>query len=190
MMLTSDNPHTLDNLEATPQHNLRLFFALWPDNEVREALYHTGKWLYKHWGGRRMRANTLHITLAFLGDIPAAQLPAVMACAESIHAEAFELLLEKADYWRHNQIGWLGANALPAQYIALVKQLHNALSKAALPTDQRAHVPHVTLLRNTPGGKIPVCEPIHWPIHNFVLVRSNPDPCGAHYEVIKRWQLV
>lgn len=183
------NQPELNQPAAPIQKNLRLFFALWPNDDVRQALSLTGKWLYKHWGGRRMRADTLHITLAFLGDIPAERLPAVMTCAETIRAEAFELLLDKADYWQHNHIGWLGANQLPAQYITLVKQLHSALTMAELPTDPRPHVPHVTLLRNTLGGKIPACEPVHWSIHDFVLVRSSLGPEGAHYEVIKRWSL-
>jgi 2'-5' RNA ligase len=50
-------------------------------------------------------------------------------------------------------------------------------------------VPHVTLLRNTAGGALPECDPVRWPVRDFVLVASRTDADGAHYEVIRRWPL-
>ena len=168
---------------------LRLFFALWPDAATRDALNRTGKWLHQHWGGRRMRADTLHITLAFLGSTPADQLDVLDACADSIQAESFELLLDQAGYWRHNRIGWLGASQTPPQHVELVNALNAALKSAGFAVDARPHVPHVTLLRNTAGGELPQCAPVHWPISGFVLVASRTGAEGAYYEVVRRWAL-
>lgn len=168
---------------------LRLFFALWPDDATRDALNRTGKWLHQHWGGRRMRADTLHITLAFLGSTPTDQLDVLAACADAVQTEAFELVLDQAGYWRHNRIGWLGASETPPQHLELVGALNAALQGAGFPVDARPHVPHVTLLRNSAGGEVPECAPVHWPINAFVLVASRTDPDGAHYEVIRRWPL-
>ncbi len=173
---------------AQPE-TLRLFFALWPDDATRDALNHTGKWLHQHWGGRRMRADTLHITLAFLGSTPVDQLDALFACADTVQSHAFELVLDQTGYWRHNRIGWLGANEAPPQHLDLVGALNTALQAADFPVDARPHVPHVTLLRNTAGGEIPACEPVRWPVSDFVLVKSVTEPDGAHYEVIRRWSL-
>ncbi|MBW8365839.1 MAG: RNA 2',3'-cyclic phosphodiesterase [Rhizobium sp.] len=168
---------------------LRLFFALWPDGATRDALNRTGKWLHQHWGGRRMRADTLHITLAFLGSTPAAQLDTLVACADTVQSRAFELILNQAGYWRHNRIGWLGANEAPPQHLDLVGTLNTALQAADFPVDARPHVPHVTLLRNTAGGEIPACAPVRWPVSDFVLVKSVTEPEGANYKVIRRWSL-
>jgi len=168
---------------------LRLFFALWPDDATRAALNRTGKWLHQHWGGRRMRADTLHITLAFLGSTPADQRDAVLACADAVQTESYELLLDQAGYWRHNRIGWLGMSETPPRHVELVEALNVQLRAAGLPVDGRPHVPHVTLLRNTAGGEIPACEPVRWPVSEFVLVKSVTEPEGAHYEVIRRWPL-
>ncbi|MBI3430788.1 MAG: RNA 2',3'-cyclic phosphodiesterase [Hydrogenophilales bacterium] len=168
---------------------LRLFFALWPDDATRDALNRTGKWLHQHWGGRRMRADTLHITLAFLGSTPAEQLNTLVACADGVEVEAFELLLDQAGYWRHNRIGWLGASDPPPQHFALVTALNGALQATGFPVDARPHVPHVTLLRKTAGGEVPACSSVRWPVSDFVLVKSATDPDGAHYEVIRRWPL-
>jgi 2'-5' RNA ligase len=169
--------------------SLRLFFALWPDDATRDALYRAGKWLHKHWGGRLMRADTLHITLAFLGSTPAEKLDALIACADTVQTDAFELILDQAGYWRHNRIGWLGATETPPPHLELVGALNAALQAAGFPVDVRPHVPHVTLLRKSVGGEVPPCEPVHWPVSDFVLVASRTEAEGAHYEVIRRWPL-
>ena len=175
--------------EALEPAILRLFFALWPDDATRGALDRTGKWLHQHWGGRRMRADTLHITLAFLGATPAEVVDALIACAGRVRADAFELVLDEAGYWRHKRIGWLGASETPPQHFELVRSLNVALQRAGFPVDARPHVPHVTLLRKSKGGEIPACDPVRWPVGDFVLVKSNIDSDGAHYEVIRRWPL-
>ncbi|MDO9469057.1 MAG: RNA 2',3'-cyclic phosphodiesterase [Thiobacillus sp.] len=168
---------------------LRLFFALWPDDATRDALNRTGKWLHQHWDGRRMRADTLHLTLAFLGSTPTDQLDRLVACADSVHTEPFELVLDRAGYWRHNRIGWLGASETPAQYLELVRALNAALQAAGFPIDARPHVPHVTLLRNSAGGEVPACTLVRWGASEFVLVVSRTEADGAHYDVIRRWPL-
>ena len=168
---------------------LRLFFALWPDDATRDALDRTGKWLHRHWGGRRMRADTLHITLAFLGATPADQLDTLFACADAVQAEPYELLLDQAGYWRHNRIGWLGASETPPQHAELVEALNAQLRAAGFPVDDRPHVPHVTLLRKSDGGAVPDCRAVNWPIGDFVLVKSITESDGARYEVVRRWAL-
>jgi 2'-5' RNA ligase len=168
---------------------LRLFFALWPDDATRDALNRTGKWLHQHWGGRRMRTDTLHITLAFLGTTPVEQLDAVIASADSVKTEAYDLVLDQAGYWRHNRIGWLGASDTLPQHFELIAQLNAGLNQAGFPVDPHPHVPHVTLLRNTAGGEVPACIPVRWPIKEFVLVKSATESDGAHYAVMRRWPL-
>ena len=136
-----------------------------------------------------MRADTLHITLAFLGSTPAEQLDALANCADTIKIDAFELVLDQAGYWRHNCIGWLGASETPPQYFELIEALNTALQAAGFPVDPRPHVPHVTLLRKSAGGEAPACSPVRWPVGDFVLVKSSTESDGAHYEVIRRWSL-
>lgn len=168
---------------------LRLFLALWPDAATRDALNRNGKWLHRHWGGRRMRADTLHITLAFLGATPVDKLDAAVACADAVEGEPYELLLDQAGYWRHNRIGWLGASETPPQHAELVEALNAQLRAADFPVDERPHVPHVTLLRKSDGGEVPECRPVRWPMREFVLVKSVTEPDGARYEVMRRWVL-
>jgi 2'-5' RNA ligase len=131
----------------------------------------------------------VHITLAFLGETPADRLDDLVACADGVESDAYDLVLDQAGYWRHNRIGWLGASETPPQHFELVRALNTGLQQAGFPVDARPHVPHVTLLRNARGGEVPACTPVVWPIREFVLVQSNLDPDGAHYEVVRRWAL-
>ncbi len=166
---------------------LRLFFALWPDDATRDALDRTGKWLHQHWGGRRMRADTLHITLAFLGRTPVDRLDAAIACADAVAVDPYALLLDQAGYWRHNRIGWLGVSKTPPQHVELVKALNAQLRMAGFSVDNRPHVPHVTLLRKSDGGEVPACRAVAWPVKDFALVKSVAESGGARYEVMRRW---
>ncbi len=176
-------------LGPTDPDTLRLFFALWPDDATRTALNHTGKWLHQHWDGRRMRADTLHLTLAFLGRTPVDQLDALIASVDAVEAGAFELTLDQPGHWQHNRVGWLGPSQPPPQLGELVNLLNAAIQQSGVVFDARPHVPHVTLLRNTAGGGLPACEPVGWSVRDFVLVASRTESDGAHYEVLQRWSL-
>lgn len=175
--------------EKTEPDTLRLFFALWPDAATRTALNRTGKWLHKHWGGRRMRADTLHLTLAFLGRTPVAQLDALTASVDAIKSSAFDLILDQPGYWGHNKIGWLGLGKPPPQLGELVDALAVAIQQSGVAFDVRPHVPHVTLLRNTAGGEVPMCESVHWPVSDFVLVSSRTEVAGTYYDLVRHWPL-
>lgn len=176
---------------AGPDHpaTQRLFFALWPDDATRDALNRTGKWLHQHWGGRRMRADTLHLTLAFLGTIPLEARDALLPRIDTLQAETFELALDQAGFWPHNHIGWLGCSASPLPLLALAERLRDTLRESGTPFDAKPFVPHVTLLRNTAGGPAPPCTPVHWRAGDFVLIASRTEAEGAHYEVLRRWPL-
>jgi 2'-5' RNA ligase len=169
-----------------PPATQRLFLALWPDNATRNALERAGEALHRHWGGRRMRADTLHLTLAFLGETPMQTCAVLLPHLAAVRAAPFELRLDRAGCWPHNRIGWLGAAQTPAALIELAADLRGALAAASTTFDRRPFVPHVTLLRQTAGGQPPACAPVRWPVHDFSLVLSRP---GARYEILQRWPL-
>lgn len=169
---------------------LRLFFALWPDDATRDALHRTGKWLHRHWGGRRMKADTLHMTLAFLGSTPVSALETLVAEVDRVEAAGFDLALDEPGYWPQNRIGWFGPSRPPDRLGELVNAVAAAVRAAGVPFDARPHVPHVTLLRNSAGGAAPRCEAVHWPVADYVLVASVPGAERARYTVLRRWPLL
>jgi 2'-5' RNA ligase len=168
----------------------RLFFALWPNAATRRALDRAGAVLHAAWGGRRMRADSLHLTLAFLGATPAAQLDAVRAAAASQSAAAFTLRLDRPGCWQHNHIGWLGVCEPPPALTLLASGLAEALHLHGVSCDAKPFVPHVTLLRNTRCGDAPAIEPLAWRAQDFALVASPGAGAGAGYRVLARWPLL
>ena len=136
-----------------------------------------------------MRADTLHLTLAFLGSTPVDQIGGLIAQVDSIQTPAFELTLDQPGYWRHKRIGWLGPSQPPALLRELVTKVNSAIQAAAVHFDVRPNVPHVTLLRNTAGGEALACESVYWQVREFALASSRTEADGAYYEVVQRWPL-
>ena len=167
---------------------LRLFFALWPDDATRLALAEWCRRIHRVTKGRPTRAETIHQTLAFLGDCEPARLAELEAAAGRVPLRRFELVLDRAGLWNHNRIAWAGASTVPPELDALVAELRAALAEARFAIDHKRFVPHITLVRKArPGAALPALEPIRWPVTGFVLVRSVLRPDGSDYAIQRRW---
>ena len=139
-------------------------------------------------GGRATRAESIHLTLAFLGDCDADRLGALKAAAARVRVRPFELVLDERGFWNHNRIAWIGATATPGALEALVSELRTALAEAQFAFDPKPFVPHVTLVRKArPGFAMPALDPIRWQVDGFVLVRSVMRSAGSDYLVESRW---
>lgn len=172
---------------STP--HCRVFFAVWPDAAAAARLHEVARANGKVCGGRVMRRDSLHITLAFLGDIPAERLAELKSIAGAVVVQPFDLAVDRLGYWRHNRILWAGADAAPLT--ALAGQLAARLASAGFRFDPRPFVAHMTLLRDAErAGALAMRDPVRWPVTEFLLVRSGLSPAGAHYEAIGRWPLL
>ena len=168
----------------------RLFLALWPDEAVARALDAAGLEAHRLCGGRRMRRDTLHLTLAFIGDVPETRLSGLVEALGAVAGEAFRLEVDKLGYWRHNRIVWAGCAGRPAALDRLVADLRRSLSALGLPADDTPFVPHVSLLRKAvEAGALPALGPIAWPAAEFVLMESCLSDAGARYRRIAGWRL-
>ncbi|HFC54230.1 MAG TPA: RNA 2',3'-cyclic phosphodiesterase [Gammaproteobacteria bacterium] len=169
----------------------RLFFALWPDDELRlrlAELLESGE--FRNAAGRAVAVENLHITLRYLGVIS----PAQQACAErvaaAIRAEGFSITLNRVGYWAGPRVAWLGAGEIPAPLQKLVAELESGLQGCGLPPETRPYRPHLTILRRARSDGLPRhIEPLPWQVEGFVLVRSVTVQGGVRYEVVRRWEL-
>ncbi len=136
-----------------------------------------------------MRGETLHLTLAFLGEIPAERVATAMSAAESLAStEAFDLTLDRLDYWQHNRILWAGG--VSPRLTLLADTLAGRLREAGFTLDARAFAAHVTLLRDARCDSVPsLPAPLAWPVREFVLAESRPTAAGARHDIIGRWPL-
>jgi len=163
---------------------LRLFFALWPPAPAARALAEWAAEVQRQSGGRATKEETIHLTLAFLGEADSDE---AIAAAKGVSGNAFDLPVDAAKYWRHNEIVWVGPRAMPAALEALVASLHGRLREASFVLEKRPFAAHVTLLRRAPQpAALPPLPRVEWPAREFVLVRSK---AGARYEVVQRFPL-
>jgi 2'-5' RNA ligase len=166
-----------------------MFFALWPDDEVRERLRAVQRDLAST-GGRRVHPEDLHITLVFLGQVRAEQLPCVQGAAGRVDSAPLVLRLDRQGWWRGPRVAWCAPADMPAALPALVDQLWRGLRECGFEREARPYRPHVTLLRKArplPGGLL--AAPIPWQVRDFVLVTSDSQPEGPRYKVLQRWPL-
>lgn len=183
--MTETSPATRPD---TPGH--RLFFALWPSEQVRTSLTRVveATAAFRD-AGRRVPPDTYHITLHFLGGwpaLPADVIDAACRAAGRVRARPFHLVIDHAGSFGGARVGWLapsGSSGLDAVWAALAR----SLDEAHVP--RREHggfAPHVTVLRNLRGciGEV-ATTPVSWPVSDFVLVDSH----AGHYRVLERWAL-
>jgi 2'-5' RNA ligase len=170
---------------------VRLFFALWPPQPAAGALHEWAARAARLAGGRVTRADTVHLTLAFLGETDESRLARARQAARGVSGAPHSLPIEQARYWKHNRIVWAGPNEIPAPLAALAVDLKNNLEREGFSLESRAFAAHVTLIRQArePGAALPQLPGVDWPVEEFVLVRSVPSREGSSYETIERFAL-
>jgi 2'-5' RNA ligase len=168
----------------------RVFFALWPDDDVARQFDEAGRQAHRVLGGRRMRRETLHLTLAFVGDVAPDRLVELSETAAEICLPAFDLLFDRGQCLVRKRIFWAAVGTIPAALRDLADGINERLRSAAFRTEDRPFAAHVTLLRHANCATAPGDDlRIEWSVRDFVLVESELKPEGASYRIVGRWPL-
>ena len=173
---------------------MRLFFALWPPQEIAERLVRIAQLNANYFGGKPTRKDTIHQTLAFLGEVNDERLPPLIQAAKSIGAAPFDLAIEGLDYWQHNHLIW-GRTQASSALSELSSRLQSALTEAGFAhgRENQVFTPHLSLVRKVPVTSVPlrfpVIAPLHWHCASFVLVCSRPSDGPPSYETICEFPL-
>lgn len=174
----------------------RVFFALWPPPEVADRLAVIADDAAARLGGRATRRATIHLTLAFLGEVPESRLAELAEIAAGVQGAAFDLCLDRLGYWQHNHLLWAGGE-MPAALAELQAALSQALASQGFKVDGegRRFVPHVTLVRKLPpacplaaGQEMPLSG-LSWTCQKFFLVRSRLSSSGSDYLILRDFLL-
>ncbi len=172
---------------STAAPKQRVFLALWPEVAHQEVFAQWAQDCIEQVGGRGISAHNIHLTLAFLGELRQAQVDAVSEVVDAVTIEPFTLRFDRVGYWPRNRIVWAGCSEVPEPLPVLVRTLQTGLRQLGFRIDTRPYAPHATLVRKARRRPRLEPEPLVWPVHSVVLVRSELAPDGAHYEVIRRW---
>ncbi|WP_018352602.1 RNA 2',3'-cyclic phosphodiesterase [Longispora albida] len=178
---------------------MRLFVAIFPDAEVIEhvSAFADGLAIGRAAAGgvntRRLAPDMLHVTLAFIGEVPDKK----RAGAELATAEAAAVLAPAGLRLRgggsFGPVLWTGVSGpVGAPAVAI----RRALTRHRVPYDQRKFRPHLTLGR--PGDRIPLAdfeddverlggyESPEWTVGSLELVGSVTGP-QTRYEILGSW---
>ena len=165
---------------------MRLFFALWPDADVVRRLTHVAGQLKIGGRSRGVAPKNYHVTLAFVGEVPATKLAVLQQIGRSLRAPRFTLRCDSIEFWRESQVVVAAARAAPAGLVDLWTKLNNAIGSP--PERLRAHV---TLARKVTQAPVPqAMSPVVWRAACFSLVRSDNGGTESSYTVLDTWSLL
>jgi 2'-5' RNA ligase len=183
---------------------VRLFVALEIPAEVRaglavlirefRALAPQLKWV---------RAESLHLTLKFIGETESAKLDAIRAALATVgSSDALELTVQGIGFFPDDQrprVLWAGIRA-PTGLAQLAVEVDASLASLGLAREQRPFAPHLTLARLA-GARPP--EPLlqaiqrgparafgTWQVTEFHLIESRLKPAGAEYTTLQSFPFV
>lgn len=134
---------------------MRLFVALDLDESIRQkiAVYLRGIESFAP-EVRWAKADSLHITLKFIGEQPEDQLAKIQAALAAIRFKPIPLRLRGYGFFptvSAARVFWLGIEAGP-ELGNLAKSVDVALAPLGIPREQHAFTPHLTLARGGSGS--------------------------------------
>jgi RNA 2',3'-cyclic 3'-phosphodiesterase len=192
--MSAENGRTLELVGRVALHGdaerERLFFALWPTRKTAMALHALACRQAVRAGGRVTRMDSIHLTVAFLGDVPVGRIDALRAPPADLAAPGFAMVLDQVGHWVRNGIVWAGPSEVPPALSALHTRLSDWVVSLGITLDTRPFRPHVTLLRKAARGELAEFrKPVEWQVNEYALVRSGRRADGSRYETIARFPL-
>ena len=176
---------------------MRLFLAVELPPVVREQLASLQAALRATCGGWRwVRAENIHLTLRFLGELDAA---GDAACREAWREAAgqfrrFRVRLEEMGRFPASgrpRVLWVGVRAEPPnRLLQLAGALEEAARRRGFEPEARPYRPHLTLARAGPRPRLPDLDRVEpgpaAAVDEVVLFQSRLGPGGARYTALDR----
>lgn len=165
---------------------IRLFYALWPSPPLAASLAGWAEAAKPAMGGRAMRTETLHLTLAFLGPVDCALADELAGATPERRLTPGDVRLDRYGVFHRQRILWAGPAETPPGLQQAHDDLWQWLSGYGLTPPTQPFRPHVTLLRNIthaePPGDAPA--PLDWRYDRMVLVASESLTGGSRYRIV------
>ena len=162
---------------------MRLFIAILLSDEMKAALIEAQNAMYD----RGLRGNyspeeNLHLTLAFIGDYPAAE--PVLDALETVAFRPFSLSLEGIGHF--GDLWWAGLRD-SAALNAVARRVRRALAESEIPFDRKRFSPHITLVRKASRDAAGIgIAPAGMDVEAISLMRSDCGKSGMIYTELGR----
>ena len=142
-----------------------------------------------------VKSSNIHLTIKFLGDVPASRIETVRAGVErATHsARKFEIEIGGAGCFpspRNPRVLWVGLSHLSDALKQLQSNIENELAREGFPREQKRFSPHLTIgrvrnphnaARTTEDLIAQGFEPESFPVTEIIVMRSDLNPQGSIY---------
>jgi 2'-5' RNA ligase len=170
--------------------DIRLYFALWPQETVRLRLHEAAATIAVDSRGRRVPRANLHLTLHFIGNVYLAQMECLQRAARLVRAAAFDLTIDQQNYFNKPRVAWLGCSNPPAALDDLHQQLGRHLQICDYEPEVRPYQPHVTVARKVgPIGAESGFARVDWRVTEFALIEVRTIENGVQYRAVETYPL-
>jgi len=143
---------------------MRLFISINFNEEIKEKMLEVQRRLRENGRGRFTPPENLHLTLAFLGEVPEERIPDIKAVMDSLTVPEMTLRFSKIGCFRRDsELWWIGAEQ-NKKLSMLQKELINKPKAAGFSPDDKRFRPHITLVREMHIGSVRSEEFIPAPI--------------------------
>lgn len=171
--------------------DLRVFFALWPDDDTRLRLHRCALSLALDRRARRVPDYNLHLTLHFIGNIHRAEIDCLQQRAREVVGQAFELIIDHAGSFPKPRVAWFGCSEPPQALIRLHEDLGRRLRSCGFKPEKRRFQPHLTVARKiTAPPPVPAFDPVAWRVGQFALIESRAHENGVKYDPVEVYPLI
>lgn len=175
--------------ESAPDSR-RLFFALWPPDDLRRRIHDFTRAAARESGGRPIPARNFHVTVLFLGQVLLPRVEAVKEAGAAVTAAAFDISLDQIESWPGSNVLCLAGSRTPPALNELADQLLFNLLAREFKLRKQVFRPHVTLARDLPSIRsTDSIDGFHWHVDELALIDSQLLPGGSRYSVLGRWSL-
>ncbi|MBU9838171.1 RNA 2',3'-cyclic phosphodiesterase [Rahnella sp. L72c] len=169
----------------------RLFFALSLPAKMQKQVIAWRADNFPPDTGRPVAAASLHITLAFLGEISDLKARALTSVAGRIQAQKFSLQLDDIGHWPGSGVVWIGTKRAPNALLQLASVLRSHAARNGCYQSTLPFHPHVSLYRSaTRPVAIPPATP-GWQLDatGFSLYESLFERGRTRYHSLQTWPL-
>jgi RNA 2',3'-cyclic 3'-phosphodiesterase len=163
----------------------RLFFAVWPTDDLRREIEQETRRAVEQSGGRATPAANFHITIAFLGPVPLRMLDGLRACARRVDVPVFELVLGKLAWWEAQGLLCVepvtGVEALQE----LAERVQSTLRQCGFTIERRPFRGHMTLARDVRSAhEFKPIRQLRWIVDRVELIESQTSAKGSEYTIL------
>ena len=145
-----------------------------------------------------VKPSNIHLTLKFLGDVPASKVERIKLAVERAanSFEEFEIEVGSAGCFptpRNTRVLWVGLTNLPESLKQLHASIEDGLAREGFPRESKRFSPHLTIGRvRAPKGAARVAEDLiargfeaeGFRAREIIVMRSDLNPKGSIYTPI------